>query len=70
MARQYWDHWNKFGMRPVLQALRSEAGEQMVLQDNFFIEKVLRGAILRKLSEEMTQYDGCSPRPARGGGRR
>jgi haloalkane dehalogenase len=44
-------------MRPVLQALRSEAGEQMVLQDNFFIEKVLPGAILRKLSdEEMAEY--------------
>jgi haloalkane dehalogenase len=44
-------------MRPVLQALRSEAGERMVLQDNFFIEKVLPGAILRKLSgEEMAEY--------------
>jgi pimeloyl-ACP methyl ester carboxylesterase len=32
--------------------VRSEAGEQTVLQDNFFIEKVLPGAILRKLSEE------------------
>jgi haloalkane dehalogenase len=49
VGRQYWDHWDKFGMRPVLQALRSEAGEQMVLRDNFFIEKVLPGAILRKL---------------------
>src|ERR1700760_2221000 len=57
VGRQYWDHWDKFGMRPVLQALRSEAGEQMVLQDNFFIEKVLPGAILRKLSdEEMAEY--------------
>jgi haloalkane dehalogenase len=27
VGRQYWDHWDKFGMRPVLQALRSEAGE-------------------------------------------
>jgi haloalkane dehalogenase len=54
---QYWDHWDKFGMRPVLQALRSEAGEAMVLKDNFFVEKVLPGAILRKLSdEEMAQY--------------
>src|SRR5713101_1334826 len=26
---QYWDHWDKFGMRPALQALRSEAGEAM-----------------------------------------
>ena len=57
VGRQYWDHWDKFGMRPVLQALRSEAGEQMVLQDNFFIEKVLPGAILRKLSDtEMAEY--------------
>ena len=25
---QSWDHWDKFGMRPALQALRSEAGEE------------------------------------------
>jgi haloalkane dehalogenase len=24
MGRQYWDHWDKFKMRPVLEALRSE----------------------------------------------
>src|SRR3974377_566511 len=57
VGRQYWDHWDKFGMRPVLKALRSEAGDQMVLQDNFFIEKVLPGGILRNLSgEEMAEY--------------
>ena len=32
---QDWDHWDKMGMRPALQALRSEAGEAMVLQDNY-----------------------------------
>jgi pimeloyl-ACP methyl ester carboxylesterase len=32
---QGWDHWDKLNMRPVLKALRSEAGEAMVLQDNF-----------------------------------
>src|SRR5262250_1412600 len=54
---QSWDHWDKFGMRPVLQSLRSDAGEAMVLQDNFFVEKILPGAILRKLSaEEMAEY--------------
>jgi haloalkane dehalogenase len=54
---QGWDHWDKINMRPALQALRSEAGEQMILQDNFFIEKILPGAILRTLSaEEMAQY--------------
>src|SRR5262249_2513700 len=29
---QDWSHWDKFGMRPALQGLRSEAGEQMVLR--------------------------------------
>jgi haloalkane dehalogenase len=54
---QGWDHWDKLNMRPALKALRSQAGEAMVLQDNFFIEKILPGAILRKLSaEEMAEY--------------
>src|SRR6516162_4866468 len=54
---QSWDHWDKINMRSALQALRSEAGEVMVLQDNFFIEKILPGAILRTLSaEERAQY--------------
>jgi haloalkane dehalogenase len=57
VGRQYWDHWDRFGMRAVLQGLRSGAGEHMVLDDNLFIEKVLPGAILRKLSdEEMAEY--------------
>src|ERR1700743_729009 len=42
---QSWDDLNP--MRPFLQALRSDAGEAMVLQDNFFIEKLLPGGILR-----------------------
>ena len=67
VGRQYWDHWDKFGMRPVLKALRSEAGEQMVLQNNFFIEKVLPGAILRKLSdEEMAEYRRPFAEPGEG----
>src|SRR5499426_3990356 len=54
---QTWDHWDKLNMRPVLKALRSEPGEAMVLQDNFFIEQVLPKAVLRTLSvEEMTEY--------------
>src|SRR5262249_32924728 len=52
-----WDHWDRMNMRPLLQALRSGAGEKMVLQENFFIEKILPGAILRPLSaEEMAEY--------------
>jgi haloalkane dehalogenase len=51
------DHWDGMNMRPLLEALRSDAGEQMVLEDNFFIEKILPGAILRPLSaEEMEEY--------------
>jgi haloalkane dehalogenase len=54
---QHWDHWDKFGMRAALQALRSDAGEAMVLQENFFIEHILPKAILRTLStEEMAEY--------------
>jgi haloalkane dehalogenase len=64
---QGWDHWDKIKMRPALQALRSEAGEVMVLRDNFFIEKVLPGAVLRTLSaEEMMQYRRPFAEPGEG----
>jgi haloalkane dehalogenase len=57
VAPQGKDHWDKMGMRSALEALRSEAGEAMVLQNNYFIEQILPNAILRKLSaEEMDQY--------------
>src|SRR5215469_16219454 len=64
---QRWDHWDKFGMRPALQGLRSEAGEEMVLQENFFIEQILPKAILRTLSvEEMTAYRRPFAKPGEG----
>jgi len=64
---QGWDHWDKLNMRPVLKALRSEAGEDMVLRDNFFIEKILPGAILRTLSaEEMAEYRRPFAEPGEG----
>jgi haloalkane dehalogenase len=51
------DHWDSMGMRPVLEALRSSAGEKMVLEENFFIEQILPKAIIRPLTkEEMTEY--------------
>ncbi len=66
---QGWDHWDVMKMRPFLEALRSEAGEKMVLEDNFFIEKIVPGAILRTLStEEMAEYR--RPFAAPGEGRR
>jgi haloalkane dehalogenase len=64
---QGWDHWDLMKMRPLLQALRSETGEAMVLQDNFFVEKILPGAILRKLSaEEMAEYRRPFAEPGEG----
>lgn len=64
---QGWDHWDIMNMRPLLKALRSEGGEAMVLQDNFFIEKILPGAILRPLSpEEMAEYRRPFAQPGEG----
>jgi haloalkane dehalogenase len=54
---QGWDHWDVMNMRPFLQALRSEAGEKMVLEENFFIERILPGAVLRPLTaDEKAEY--------------
>ena len=51
-----WDEWPE-AARSVFQSFRSEAGETMVLENNIFIERVLPGSILRKLSEEeMNEY--------------
>jgi haloalkane dehalogenase len=50
-----------------LQALRSEAGEEMVLRDNFFIEQILPKAILRTLSaDEMVAYRRPFAEPGEG----
>ncbi len=64
---QTWDHLDKLNMRPVLQALRSEAGEAMVLKDNFFVEQILPKAVLRTLSvEEMAEYRRPFAEPGEG----
>jgi haloalkane dehalogenase len=62
-----WDHWDKANMRPALKSLRSEAGEAMVLQDNFFIEQIPPKAVLRTLSvEEMAEYRRPFAEPGEG----
>jgi haloalkane dehalogenase len=54
-------------MRPALQGLRSEKGEEMILRDNVFTEKIRPGAILRPLSaEEMAQYRRPFAEPGEG----
>ncbi|GAA4995917.1 haloalkane dehalogenase [Actinopolymorpha pittospori] len=64
---QAWDHWDKMGKRSLLQALRSEAGEEMILRDNLFIEQVLPEAALRTLSdEEMAEYRRPFAEPGEG----
>jgi len=66
---QTWDHWDNLGpgLRPVLQALRSEAGEDMILRDNLFVERVLPAGILRTLSvEEMAEYRRPFAEPGEG----
>ena len=51
-----WDEWPE-AARGVFQGFRSEAGENMVLENNVFVEKVLPGSILRDLSQaEMDVY--------------
>jgi len=50
--------WEDFGeAAAVFRALRSELGERMVLDENFFVEKILPGNVVRGLSkEEMRAY--------------
>lgn len=51
--------WSDFPeqSRPFFQALRSPAGEGMVLDQNFFVERAIPGSILRQLNEEeMNEY--------------
>jgi len=43
--------------REVFKAIRSPAGEQLMLQDNMFVERMLPGSIVRTLSDdEMAAY--------------
>jgi haloalkane dehalogenase len=51
--------WEDFSAtaRPVFEAMRSEQGEEMILEGNFFVEVILPRSVIRPLSEEeMTEY--------------
>ena len=51
-----WDEWSKRAI-PTFQGFRSEKGEEMILDGNMFVERVLPGAVQRKLTEaEMAEY--------------
>ncbi|RMB13044.1 haloalkane dehalogenase [Eilatimonas milleporae] len=51
-----WDAWPE-AARGIFQGFRSDMGEEMILEKNLFIERVLPGSILRPLSDtEMEIY--------------
>jgi haloalkane dehalogenase len=51
-----WSDWPEDARR-VFQNMRSSAGEQMVLEKNIFVERILPGSIMRTLTEtEFAEY--------------
>jgi len=51
-----WADWPE-NARRAFQGFRSEGGEDMILAKNMFVERVLPGSVLRKLTdEEMAEY--------------
>ena len=51
-----WKEWNEQS-RGLFQALRSDSGEELILEKNVFIEKILVGSIIRQLDQyEMEEY--------------
>ncbi len=51
-----WDAWPE-ASRPMFQAMRSAAGEEMVLEKNLYVERILPASVLRGLGdEEMAVY--------------
>jgi haloalkane dehalogenase len=49
-----WAEWPE-ASRGIFQALRSPKGEELILERNIFVERILPGSILRKLGEEEMQ---------------
>lgn len=51
-----WSDWPE-GAQDMFRRLRSAEGEEIILKDNAFVEKILPSSILRKLSQaEMAEY--------------
>ena len=51
-----WDDWPE-SARGIFQGFRSEKGEDLVLQRNMFVEKVLPNSVMRRLGEkEISHY--------------
>ena len=51
-----WSEWSKQAIE-IFKAMRSPAGEQMILDKNIFVERILPGSVMRKLTDaEMEAY--------------
>ncbi len=51
-----WDDWPE-NARRAFQGFRSDKGEEMILANNMFVERILPASVLRKLTEEeMAEY--------------
>ena len=51
-----WQEWSE-AATPIFQGFRSDKGESLILDRNMFVERVLPGSVLRKLSDaEMAEY--------------
>jgi haloalkane dehalogenase len=46
-----WADWPE-GARQIFQAMRSPAGESIILEKNVFVERILPASVLRKLTDE------------------
>jgi len=61
-----WEEWPE-GARNAFQRMRSAEGEQLVLEKNFFVERILPSSVLRELSEEeMAEYRRPFAEPGEG----
>lgn len=61
-----WDEWPE-AARGIFEAMRSAAGEEMILTKNIFVERILPGSIIRDLSgKEMAEYRRPFSEPGEG----
>jgi haloalkane dehalogenase len=61
-----WDDWPE-AARNIFQGMRSEAGEDMILDKNLFVELILPGSIQRQLSpDEIEEYRRPFAEPGEG----
>ena len=61
-----WDDWPE-AARGIFQGFRSDTGEEMILEKNLFVERVLPGSVIRKMSdEEMAVYRRPFAEPGEG----